>query len=594
MKRFCLSALLLTMLAGCSHSGIEEDAMPSAPQLYAEIADESGSRTYLEQAKYMRWHADDEISAFLGNTLNQRYGFDGKTGANSGTFSQVSYQLGTGNPIEEIRAFYPYAASTSFDDIAGKVNYIFPKLQQYGEGDTYGQGANPMVATSSSTSDTFLYFRNICGFLKLQLYGDDVTVKAILVKGNQAEKLSGASVITAEYNADPSVAMADEATEGVVLDCGEGVVLSEDANNPTLFWIAIPPTTFEGGFTITIKGDNGKGHIQSTTKQRIITRNEYLQMPTFAVVCNKEINEEDFQENAQTEEQVVIPNNQIWYTSASGLPINVTVLKEYGSTTVKYVSPKTRFGANIISHIFDGEKFVITFDADVTKIGAYSFREAHGCSLTSITIPSSVTTIEAKAFANCTSLKDVFGGNGITEIGSSAFNGCTSLIFNKIPDWPLENVGTDAFISVTFTDTWDSIDSSKMLLLKEGGADVDLILDIPEIQDYAFEGCNNLRNITFSENVTSIGASAFDDCPNLEKIVIGKNVKSIGASCFLIANGLMKFYYHALTPPRANTSAGMTVRNNNKTTIYVPTASVDLYKAAYSSRASWIQPYDFE
>ena len=485
MKRLWLCAMLLAVLAACSKSAIEESSTPvvDTPTLYAEIADESASRTYLEQTKYMRWHADDEISAFLGNTLNQRYGFDGKTGANSGTFSQVSYQLGTGNPIEEIRAFYPYAASTSFDDIAGKVNYIFPKLQQYGEGDTYGQGANPMVATSSSTSDTFLYFRNICGFLKLQLYGDDVTVKAILVKGNQAERLSGASVITAEYNTDPRVSMADEATEGVVLDCGEGVVLSEDANNPTLFWIAIPPTTFAGGFTITIKGDNGKGHIQSTTKQRVITRNEYLQMPAFAVVCNKEINEEDFQENAQTEEQVVIPNNQIWYTTISGLPDDIT----HASYASSVRDPYDMFGANIVSHASQGDKIVITFDRDVTSFGdndEYDASAVFGQGLRSIVLPNSITSIGKCAFRGCSSLTSITIGNGVKSIGKNAFDECSSLISATIPD------------------------------------------SVIEIGAFAFYGCSSLTSVTIGSGVKTISSSVFGECSSLSSVSYSSDVKA--------------------------------------------------------------------
>ncbi|MBR5850545.1 MAG: leucine-rich repeat domain-containing protein [Alistipes sp.] len=560
MKRLWLWAMLCVCMAACSKSAIEETSIPvvDAPTLYAEIADESASRTYLEQAKYMRWHADDEISAFLGNTLNQRYGFDGKTGANSGTFSQVSYQLGTGNPIEEIRAFYPYAASTSFDDISGKVNYIFPKLQKYGEGDTYGQGANPMVATSSSTSDTFLYFRNICGFLKLQLYGDDVTVKAILVKGNQAEKLSGAAVITAEYNANPSVAMADEATEGVVLDCGEGVALSEDANNPTLFWIAIPPTTFKGGFTITIKGDNGKGHIQSTTKQRIITRNEYLQMPAFAVVCNKEINEEDFQENAQTEQQVVIPNNQIWYTTMSGLPYDITDNGQY--------NPYDMFGANIVSHASQGDKIVIVFDGDVTKISGHFETGAFGKPLKTITLPNSITEIGRAAFAGNSQMEKISIPSSVTRILGNAFRNCTSLTSITIPDG-VTNINPSAFSGCSALSTFKGkfasadcrylIDDGRLLafapaelssytipnevtkigvyafinctLLRE----ISIPSSVTEVQSNAFEGCASLASVTFPNSVTHIGGKVFKNCTALRSVTWPENIEQLGPNLFI-------------------------------------------------------------
>lgn len=524
------------MLAGCSQSIVEEERFVTmeASVLYAEIADESDSRTYLEQAKYMRWHADDEISAFLGNTLNQRYGFDGKTGANSGTFSQVSYQLGTGNPIEEIRAVYPYAASTSFDDIAGKVNYIFPKLQKYDEGDTYGQGANPMVATSSSTSDTFLYFRNICGFLKLQLYGDDVTVKAILVKGNQAEKLSGASVITAEYNTDPSVAMADDATEGVVLDCGEGVVLSEDAANPTLFWIAIPSTTFEGGFTITIKGDNGKGHIQSTTKQRIITRNEYLQMPAFAVVCDQAIDESEFEENTQAEQQVVIPNNQIWYTTSSGLPYDITNNGQY--------DPYDMFGANIVSHASQGDKIVITFDGDVTKISGHGELGAFGKPLKTIKLPNSVTEIGRAAFAGNSLMEHCSIPSSVRSIGWDAFYDCTALTTITIPEG-VTSISPCAFRGCSALSAFEGkyastdgrylINEGRLLAFAPAGISTYTTPnEVTAIGSYAFRDCLSLQKIVISSGVTEILNNAFDGCSSLSVITIPDSVTKIYSKVF--------------------------------------------------------------
>ena len=60
----------------------------------------------------------------------------------------------------------------------------------------------------------------------------------------------------------------------------------------------------------------------------------------------------------------------------------------------------------------------------VTSIGSV-FSQCD--SLTSITIPDSVTSIEEEAFLSCVALKSVVIGNGVTSIGAAAFMGCDSL-----------------------------------------------------------------------------------------------------------------------------------------------------------------------
>ena len=112
----------------------------------------------------------------------------------------------------------------------------------------------------------------------------------------------------------------------------------------------------------------------------------------------------------------------------------------------------------------------------ITYIGGYS-----GCSsLTSITIPTSVTSIASKAFYGCSSLTSITIPAAVTSIGSEAFSGCTRLK------------------TVTFTSN-SSSSASKLT----------------SIGTRAFYGCSALTSIIIPVNVTSIDSYAFYGCSSL-------------------------------------------------------------------------------
>ncbi len=80
----------------------------------------------------------------------------------------------------------------------------------------------------------------------------------------------------------------------------------------------------------------------------------------------------------------------------------------------------------------------------MTSIGGYAF--ASCTSLTSVTIPNSVTSIEGSTFDSCTSLASVTIPNSVTSIGSYAFYSCISLPSVTIPN-SVTSIGGSAFES---------------------------------------------------------------------------------------------------------------------------------------------------
>ena len=282
MKR--LLTLLALVLCSCAETFVGEEIARSngenLPDLTAAFAEDE-TRTYVENDKYLRWHEDDRLTAFYGTTLNRQYKFNGATGDNSGTFSLVpSGELGTGNTFDHIYAVYPYNETATITD-AGEISLTLPAVQTYAE-NSFGRGANTMIAVTENLEDTFLAFKNACGYLKLKLYNaEGATIKSIEVKGNNGEKLAGAATATIAFGEAPQLTIAEAATTSVTLDCGDGVALGTTAETATEFWIVLPTTTFADGLTITVVYTNGGSFEKSTSNEVIIERNAIQPMATF-------------------------------------------------------------------------------------------------------------------------------------------------------------------------------------------------------------------------------------------------------------------------------------------------------------------------
>lgn len=227
------------------------------------------------------WSGGDEITLFDGSTLNSEYRYNGAPAENQGLFSLVGTASGSGTELTANYAVYPYDQSAKVFQ-SGVIETTLPQVQMC-DGVSVDKKACVMVAVTKDRMDTFLNFKNIGGFLKLQMYGDEVTVKEVVLSGYNNEKLSGMIGVMTSHTSDPIVGMGGTAAATVALDCGKGVKLGASAEKATPFWIVLPPVTFEKGFEVSVIDVAGDTLVESFSDKVVIERNSVVSVDPFEV-----------------------------------------------------------------------------------------------------------------------------------------------------------------------------------------------------------------------------------------------------------------------------------------------------------------------
>ena len=147
---------------------------------------------------------------------------------------------------------------------------------------------------------------------------------------------------------------------------------------------------------------------------------------------------------------------------------------------------------------------VITLPDTITRIEAYAFDHCEKAE--SINIPSSVTYIGRAAFNTCTALKEIVIPDGITEIPASAFMGCWAVSSLTIPD-SVTTIGQQAFMNFGYK--------------ADEPMDVIIPNSVTSIENNAFRSAN-IKSVTFPAGRTETLTvdDAFPSCSKLEMVTV--------------------------------------------------------------------------
>lgn len=318
MQKRLLSICLLSLaIAGCQQEFIESEPGKQEPAVFICETEEfnTDTKTSLNSNRSVVWCAGDQLAIFQGSTIADKYQVrDSDAGSTNASFSYVREQgsingdftAGTETQLGTNIALYPYQKDLVCipvynNDDKGEItqyqisNVNFATVQTYAP-NSFPDEAFNMVAITSDVADHTLKFKNLCGTLKLQLTGS-TAVKDIVLEGNSDEILSGKCIVNVYNDGSlPSITLDNSGSKTITLDCGDGVQLDE--NVPTTFIIAVPPTAFDKGFTVTITDIEGKVEKKSTTKANPIERSVIRSMPEFPINPSHYIRFEQNSENA--------------------------------------------------------------------------------------------------------------------------------------------------------------------------------------------------------------------------------------------------------------------------------------------------------
>lgn len=185
---------------------------------------------------------------------------------------------------------------------------------------------------------------------------------------------------------------------------------------------------------------------------------------------------------------------------------------------------------------FDGSNIKsITLKDGVKEIGDYAFND---CPIIKIEIPNSVETIGNNAFSYCDRIEDIAIPSSVKTIGDNAFRYCSEIRKMIIPS-SVSSIGNNAFEScknlyaivvdaenMYYSSCADNVlynkDKTRMIKIPENLSRTKYVLPntVEEIDDYAIENCQYIKNIVIDKNVKSLSKVDFSGCYELNSVTI--------------------------------------------------------------------------
>ena len=240
----------------------------------------------------------------------------------------------------------------------------------------------------------------------------------------------------------------------------------------------------------------------------------------------------------------------------------------------------------------------ITLDGVPYKVVSLADSAFYACNnLTSIEVPSCITSSGKDAFLGCSGLQKVIAsdlaawcaisfsnrfGNPVYYAKHFYRDANTEIIDLVIPDG-VKNIGANAFVkcllnSVTIPGSVAEVGGYsfyKCTSLKT----VQMAKGVGRIRAYAFYGCTSLNSVTLPKGMTRIGGTSFYGCSGLASISISSSITQIGDNALNGCSYLSTIWSLNSIPPACGNNAFDSVDREN-CVVWVPRGGLDAYKKA--------------
>lgn len=186
----------------------------------------------------------------------------------------------------------------------------------------------------------------------------------------------------------------------------------------------------------------------------------------------------------------------------------------------------------------------------ITEIGEFAFARS---GLTSVEIPEGVTEIGYGAFYHCDSLREVTIPSTVTKIDAYAFDK-TPWIQDVSAASPYKIAGDGILIAYGGTDSVvnipDGVKQIGSMAFRDhmGITAVNIPSSVQVIGEGAFMGCKNLKTVNGGTGLVRIEDRAFMDCP-LSNVTIHASVEEIGLGAYSVSGGTDTVVFEGSTLP---------------------------------------------